>query len=47
MVNLTYEYRIHPSADQRETMQDLLEQLRRVYNYGLRERKDWIRPLKV
>ena len=46
MINLTYEYRIYPIADQEATMLDWLEQLRRVYNYGLRERKDWIRSRK-
>ncbi len=46
MVNLTYEYRIYPSADQSAIMLSWLEHCRRVFNYGLRERKDWIRSRK-
>ena len=42
MLNLTYSYRIYTNASQEATMQDFLEQCRRVYNYALRERKDWM-----
>ncbi|MBW4622258.1 MAG: transposase [Cyanosarcina radialis HA8281-LM2] len=42
MLNLTYSYRIYPSLDQEARMLDWLEQCRRVYNYALAERKDWI-----
>ena len=38
--------RIYPDADQEIKMIDWLEQCRRVFNYGLAERKDWIRSLK-
>ena len=42
MINLTYSYQIYPNADQETIMVDWLEQSRRVYNYALGERKDWI-----
>ncbi|RMH77791.1 MAG: transposase, partial [Cyanobacteria bacterium J007] len=42
MLNLTYNYRIYPGLDQEAQMLDWLEQCRRVYNYALAERKDWI-----
>ncbi|MBK4731280.1 transposase [Oxynema sp. CENA135] len=42
MLNLTYSYRIYPGLDQEAQMLDWLEQCRRVYNYALAERKDWI-----
>jgi putative transposase len=42
MLNLTYNYRIYPGLDQKAQMLDWLEQCRRVYNYALAERKDWI-----
>ena len=42
MLNLTYSYRIYPDIDQETIMIDWLEQCRRVYNYALRERKDWM-----
>jgi len=46
MLNLTYSYRIYPDASQEATMLDWLEQCRRVYNYALGERKDWINSRK-
>ena len=46
MLNLTYSYRIYPSLDQEAQMLDWLEQCRRVYNYALAERKDWISSRK-
>lgn len=41
MINLTYEYRIQPTSQQETTMLTWLETCRKVYNYALRERKDW------
>lgn len=41
MINLTYEYRIQPTRQQEITMLTWLETCRKVYNYALRERKDW------
>lgn len=46
MLNLTYCYRLYPNADQEAKMLDWLEQSRRVYNYALRERKDWMQSRK-
>lgn len=46
MLHLTYEYRIYPDAETEILMIDWLEQCRRVFNYGLAERKDWIRSRK-
>jgi putative transposase len=46
MLNLTYCYRLYPDVDQETKMLDWLEQLRRVYNYALRERKDWMQSRK-
>jgi putative transposase len=42
MESRTYTYRIHPDIDQEAKMLNWLEQCRRVYNYALRQRKDWI-----
>jgi putative transposase len=46
MLNLTYSYRIYPCLDREAKMLDWLEQCRRVYNYALAERKDWINSRK-
>ena len=46
MLNLTYSYRIYPDASQEAQMLDWIEQCRRVYNYALRERKDWMNSRK-
>lgn len=39
--NLTYEFKLKPTTAQVAILDDWLEQCRRVYNYALRERKDW------
>jgi putative transposase len=41
MFHLTYEFRLKPNAAQTATFESWLEINRRVYNYALRERKDW------
>ncbi len=46
MESITYTFRVHPDIDQEAKMLDWLEQCRRVYNYALRERKDWINSRK-
>ncbi len=46
MESKTYTYRIHPDIDQEAKMLDWLEQCRRVYNFALRQRKDWINSRK-
>jgi len=42
MLTLTYRYRIYPDLQQELQMLEWLEACRRVYNYAVRERKDWI-----
>jgi putative transposase len=46
MLNLTYEYKLIPTDAQREAFDHWLELCRKVYNYALRERKDWINSRK-
>ncbi len=46
MINLTYEYRIYPNEQQAELMTQWLETCRKVYNYALAERRDWIKSRK-
>jgi putative transposase len=46
MLTLTYRYRIYPNAQQELQMLEWLETCRRVYNYAVRERKDWINSRK-
>jgi putative transposase len=43
MLNLTYEFKLKPTAAQVVICEDWLEQGRRVYNYALAERKDWFK----
>ncbi len=43
MLNLTYSYRIYPEASAESIMLDWLDWSRRVYNYALAERRDWIK----
>ena len=43
MFTLNYSYRIYPSLEQEARMAAWLEACRGVYNYALRERKDWIK----
>ncbi|MEQ9236518.1 RNA-guided endonuclease InsQ/TnpB family protein [Coleofasciculus sp. E2-BRE-01] len=46
MLNLNYTYRIYPDAEQVELLNEWLETCRGVYNYALRELKDWIASRK-
>ncbi|EGJ30404.1 transposase [Moorena producens 3L] len=41
LFNLTYEFKLKPTAKQVSLFEDWLEQCRKVYNYALVERKDW------
>ena len=41
MITLTYEYKLKPTQQQSEEMQHILDVCRSVWNYALRERKDW------
>ncbi|MEG3864054.1 MULTISPECIES: RNA-guided endonuclease InsQ/TnpB family protein [unclassified Microcoleus] len=43
MFNLTYEFKLKPTAAQVTIFEDWLEQCRHVYNYALAERKDWFK----
>ena len=46
MLSLTYSYRIYPDLNQEARMLTWMEQCRRVYNYALCERRDWIASRK-
>lgn len=46
MFNLIYEFKVKPTSAQVAIFQDGLEQCRQVYNYALRERKDWVNSRK-
>lgn len=41
MITLTYEFKLKPTKQQSEEMQHILDVCRSVWNYALRERKDW------
>jgi putative transposase len=43
---MNYRYRIYPDANQEQTMLHWLEISRKVYNYALREIKDWVNSRK-
>jgi putative transposase len=43
---MNYTYRIYPDANQQAQMLAWLESCRRVYNYALRELKDWMNSRK-
>jgi putative transposase len=46
MLTLNYTYRIYPAAAQQTELLNWLETCRGVYNYALRELKDWIASRK-
>jgi putative transposase len=46
MLTLTYEYKLAPTKQQAEEMVHILDVCRSVWNYALRERKDWIASRK-
>ncbi len=46
MIAMNYQYRVYPSFEQEARMVEWLEMCRGVYNYALRERKDWIKSRK-
>jgi putative transposase len=41
MLNMTYEYKLEPTSEQVQVFDQWLETCRKVWNYALRERKDW------
>ena len=46
MLTLTYEYKLKPSQAQIDYIDSTLEACRRLWNFALRERKDWINARK-
>lgn len=42
MLALNYQYKLIPTSEQASTIDTWLDICRSVYNYGLRERKDWV-----
>lgn len=46
MFNLIYEFKLKPTTAQVATFNEWLEQCRRVYNYALCERKNWVNSRK-
>ncbi|MFP5273893.1 RNA-guided endonuclease InsQ/TnpB family protein [Coleofasciculus sp.] len=46
MFSLIYEFKLKPTSAQIATFEEWLEQCRRVYNYALTERKDWVNSRK-
>ena len=46
MFNLTLELKLKPTVAQIAVFEDSLEECRKVYNYALKERKDWYNSRK-
>ncbi len=46
MLTVTHEYKLRPSKHQSQIFEDWLNVCRQVYNYALRERKDWVNSRK-
>ena len=46
MLTLTYEYKLKPTKQQIEVIENALNVCRQVWNYALKERKDWIASRK-
>lgn len=46
MLTLTYEYKLKPTKQQVEDIENILSVCRKVWNYALRERKDWVNSRK-
>lgn len=46
MLTLTYEYKLKPTAEQTQEIERILNICRQVWNYALRERKDWLNSRK-
>jgi putative transposase len=42
MMNMTWEFRLEPTAEQVTGIEDILDVCRNVWNFALRERKDWL-----
>ncbi|WP_293081387.1 transposase [Okeania sp. SIO3B5] len=46
MITLTYQYKLKPNKQQESDINHILDICKSVYNYGLRERKDWLNSRK-
>lgn len=46
MLTVTHEYKLRPNKSQAQTFETWLNVCRSVYNYALRERKDWVNARK-
>ena len=46
MITVNYEYKLKPNAQQIETFEAWLNSCKKVYNFALRERKDWVNSRK-
>ena len=46
MLTQTYQYKLRPTNEQIEVIERHLEAARRVWNYALKERKDWVNSRK-
>ena len=46
MITLTYEYKLVPTAEQKQTFDTWLKVCSSVWNFALRERKDWVNSRK-
>jgi len=46
MLTLTYEYKLKPTFQQIKDIEAILNVCRKVWNYALRERKDWVNSRK-
>ncbi|MBV8882487.1 MAG: helix-turn-helix domain-containing protein [Chroococcidiopsidaceae cyanobacterium CP_BM_RX_35] len=46
MITLTYKYKLAPTLEQKQVFDHWLEICRSVWNFALRERKDWANSRK-
>lgn len=46
MLSLTYEYKAKPTEEQIDQIEHTLDVCRKVWNFALRERKDWLNARK-
>ncbi len=46
MITVNYEYKLKPNAQQIKTFEAWLSRCLKVYNFALRERKDWVNSRK-
>ncbi|MFP4299287.1 MAG: helix-turn-helix domain-containing protein, partial [Spirulinaceae cyanobacterium] len=46
MLNLSYQYKLKCAPNQAAAIDEWLDVCRSVYNYALRERKDWVNSRK-